>query len=342
MRIILAKVCLSLLLTPLMAPAQSVSGRISGTIVDQQDAAIPGAEVLLLNEATGERQRRQSNEAGVFVFPSLPPGTYTIRASQPGFTSKERKGVVLSANGSVSLGSVSLAIGDITETIEVQATGSMVDLDTSGQSQVVTNAQMKVLMAASRDVMSVMKVLPGVSQQSFGQNNSPGGSISGAELNNFSGTRTKWNSVKLDGQPGQNLDQMNRFSVPVAWDAVEEVTVQPNSYLAEHGRSSGVHINVISKSGTNQLHGSAYLFKRHEQFNASNFFNNRDGLPRPIGRYTSFGASAGGPIKRDKLFFFVSQEYWRITQAAPIQRTTLPTALDKLRAPGPRAKSSSA
>lgn len=312
-----------------LAPAQSVSGRISGTIVDAHTASIVGAEVVLVNEGTGERQVRQSNEAGVFLFPSLPPGSYTIRASQAGFVPKERKGVSLSADGSVSLGSIALAIGALTDSVQVETSGTMVELDTSGQSQVVTNAQMKTLMAASRDVMSVMKVLPGVSQQSFGQNQSIGGSISGSELNNFSGTRAKWNSVKLDGQPGQNLDQMNRFSVPIAWDAVEEVTVQPNSYLAEHGRSSGVHINVISKSGTNEFHGSAYLFKRHEQFNASNFFNNRDGLARPIGRYTSYGASVGGPVKKDKLFFFFSQEFWRVTQAAPIQRATLPTALEK-------------
>jgi len=316
-------------LLPMMASAQSVSGRISGTIVDAQDAAIMGAEVILVNEATGERQVRQSNEVGVFLFPSLPPGTYTIRASSAGFTPRERKGIALSANGSVSLGSVSLAIGGVTERIDVETSGTMIELDNSGQSQVVTSAQMKTLMAASRDVMTLMKVLPGVSQQSFGQNNSIGDSISGAETNNFSGTRAKWNSVKLDGQPGQNLDQMNRFSIPIAWDAVEEVTVQPSSYLAEHGRSSGVHINVISKSGTNEFHGSGYIFKRHKQFNASNFFNNLDGLPRPIGRYTSYGASVGGPIKRDKLFFFASQEWWRVTQAAPIQRTTLPTALEK-------------
>ncbi len=318
-----------LIATAALAPAQSVSGRVSGALVDQQNASIVGAEVVLINVATGERQVRQSNEAGVFLFPSLPPGSYTIRASQAGFISKERKDINLSANGSVSLGNMTLAIGAATESIQVETTGTMMELDNSGQSQVVTNAQMKTLMAASRDVMSVMKVLPGVSQQSFGQNNSIGGSISGAELNNFSGTRAKWNSVKLDGQPGQNLDQMNRFSVPIAWDAVEEVTVQPNSYLAEHGRSSGVHINVISKSGTNQFHGSGYIFKRHEQFNASNFFNNRDGLPRPIGRYTSYGVSVGGPVKKDKLFFFLSQEYWRVTQAAPIQRTTLPTALER-------------
>ena len=242
---------------------------------------------------------------------------------------RERKGVALSADGSVSLGAIAMAIGAVTDSVQVETSGTMLELDRSGQSQVVTNAQMKTLMAASRDVMSVMKVLPGVSQQSFGQNQSIGGSISGSELNNFSGTRAKWNSVKLDGQPGQNLDQMNRFSVPIAWDAVEEVSVQPNSYLAEHGRSSGVHINVVSKSGTNEFHGSGYLFKRHEQFNASNFFNNRDGLPRPIGRYTSYGASIGGPVKRDKLFFFASQEFWRVTQAAPIQRTTLPTDLEK-------------
>lgn len=309
--------------------AQSVSGRISGTIVDPQNAVIVGAEVVMVNEGTGERQTRSSNEAGVFSFPSLPPGSYTIRATQTGFVPKERKGLALSADGSISLGSIALAIGAVTDSVQVETSGTMVELDRSGQSQVVTNAQMKTLMAASRDVMSVMKVLPGVSQQSFGQNQSIGGSISGSELNNFSGTRAKWNSVKLDGQPGQNLDQMNRFSVPIAWDAVEEVTVQPNSYLAEHGRSSGVHINVVSKSGTNEFHGSGYVFRRHEQFNASNFFNNRDGLPRPIGRYTSYGASVGGPIKRDKLFFFFSQEFWRVTQAAPIQRTTLPTDLEK-------------
>ncbi|MGH9674221.1 MAG: carboxypeptidase regulatory-like domain-containing protein, partial [Bryobacteraceae bacterium] len=322
-------ISLWLLLLPMVASAQSVSGRISGTIVDTQDASITGAEVSLVNEATGERQTRQSNESGIFLFPSLPPGTYTIRASRAGFTPRERKGIALSANGSVSLGSVALAVGGVTERIDVETSGTLIELDNSGQSQVVTSAQMKTLMAAGRDVMALMKVLPGVSQQSFGQNNSIGGSISGAETNNFSGTRAKWNSVKLDGQPGQNLDQMNRFSVPIAWDAVEEVTVQPNSYLAEHGRSSGVHINVISKSGTNEFHGSGYLFRRHEQFNASNYFNNRDGLARPIGRFTSFGASAGGPIRKDKLFFFASQEWWRVTQAAPIQRTTLPTDLEK-------------
>jgi hypothetical protein len=328
-RILRIDVLAALLVLATPAFSQSVSGRISGIVADPQDAAVVGAEVVLANERTGERQVRRTNESGVFLFPGLPPGSYTIRASQSGFSAKELKGISLSADGSVSLGTIQLAIGAVTDTVQVEASGTMVELDKSGQSQVVTNAQMKTLMAASRDVMSVMKILPGVSQQRFGQNQSIGGSISGSELNNFSGTRAKWNSVKLDGQPGQNLDQMNRFSIPIAWDAVEEVTVQPNSYLAEHGRSSGVHINVISRSGTNEFHGSGYLFKRHEQFNASNFFNNRDRLPRPIGRYTSFGASAGGPIRRDKLFFFASHELWRVTQAAPIQRTTLPTALEK-------------
>jgi hypothetical protein len=309
--------------------AQSASGRISGTLSDPAGAVISGAEVTLTSEGTGERQVRRSNDAGVFLFASLPPGSYTIRAAAAGFAPKERKNIVLNADGSVSLGAIVLALGAVTDSVQVESSGTMVELDKSGQSQVVTNAQMRTLMAASRDVMSVMKILPGVSQQTFNQNQSIGGSISGSELNNFSGTRAKWNSVKLDGQPGQNLDQMNRFSIPIAWDAVEEVTVQPNSYLAEHGRSSGVHINVISKGGSNQFHGSGYVFRRHEQFNASNFFNNRDGLARPIGRYTSYGATAGGPIRRDRLFFFVSQENWRVTQAAPIQRTTLPSDLEK-------------
>lgn len=314
-------------LSPLAA--QSVAGRISGTVVDPQDAVIPAAQITLVNEATGERQQRTTNETGLFLFPSLPPGSYSVRVEHGGFVPKERRGITLNANAVVSVGSIQLAVGKASESIQVEAAAAGVDLDNSSQNQVVSARQMTKLMAASRDPMWVMKILPGVSQQTFGQNQSIGGSISGAETYNFAGTRTKWNSVKLDGQPGQNLDQMNRFSIPIAWDAVEEIAVQPSSYLAEHGRSSGVHINVISKSGTNQFHGTAYYFKRHEQFNANSFFNNRNSLPRPLGRYNSFGGTVGGPVKKDKLFFFASQEWWRVTQAAPLTRATLPTDLEK-------------
>jgi hypothetical protein len=321
--------CLCALLCAGQLSAQLVSGRISATVVDASDAAIPGAEVKLTHEGTGAVSSRQSNETGYVLFVGLAPGNYKVEVRKQGFASYEVTGVPLSANGVVSLGNVPLQVGAVTEKVQVEASGSMVELDNSGQSQVITSAQMKSLLSVGRDVMSTMKILPGVSQQTFGQNNSIGGSISGAETYNFSGTRAKWNSVKLDGQPGQNVDQINRMSIPVAWDAVEEVTVQPTSYLAEHGRSSGVHINVTSKSGTNQLHGTAYYYKRHEMFNAANFFNNRDGLPKPLGRYTSFGGTVGGAVIKDKLFFFASQENWRVTQAAPINRTTLPTALER-------------
>ncbi|MCW5964002.1 MAG: carboxypeptidase regulatory-like domain-containing protein [Bryobacterales bacterium] len=309
--------------------AQMVSGRVSGSVVDASGAAVAGANVALLNERTGEQMERQTNDSGYFVFPLVPPSSYAITVSSTGFAIYERRGMVLNANASLALGSLPLQVGSMSERVEVVAEGSMVELDTTGQSQVVTSQQLDKLMSISRDVMSTMSILPGVSQQRFGSNHSIGGSISGAETQNFSGTRAKWNSVKLDGQPGQNVDQINRFSIPVAWDAVEEITVQPTSYLAEHGRSSGVHINVISKSGTNEFHGSLYHYKRHEQFNANNFFNNREGLSKPLGRYNTYGGTVGGPIKRDKLFFFVSQENWSVTQTGPITRATLPTALER-------------
>jgi hypothetical protein len=321
--------CTGMLLSPPNLQAQMVSGRVSGTVVDPANAAVVGAEVVLLNERTGETARRQTNDSGNFVFPLVPPSSYTVTVSSTGFTIYEKKGLVLNANASLAVGEIQLRVGSMSERVEVVAEGSLVELDTTGQSQVVTSQQLDKLMSISRDVMSTMKVLPGVSQQNFGSNHSIGGSISGAETQNFSGTRAKWNSVKLDGQPGQNVDQINRFSIPVAWDAVEEISVQPTSYLAEHGRSSGVHINVISKSGTNEFHGSLYHYKRHEQFNANNFFNNREGLSKPLGRYNTFGGTIGGPIKKDKLFFFASQENWRITQAGPINRSTLPSALER-------------
>ncbi len=325
----LVVLCLASIAPSLVAAAQMVSGRISGTVVDPASAAVIGAEVVLLNTRTGETTTRLTNNSGNFIFPLVQPGDYTATVSAPGFSIYEKKGLVLNANASLALGEIMLQVGSMTERVEVVAEGSLVELDTTGQSQVVTSQQLDKLMSVSRDVIGTMKILPGVSQQNFGSNHSIGGSISGAETNNFSGTRAKWNSVKLDGQPGQNLDQMNRMSVPIAWDAVEEISVQPTSYLAEHGRSSGVHINVISKSGTNEFHGTGYTYKRHEQFNANNFFNNRDELSKPLGRYTNVGGTFGGPIVKDRLFFFVSQENWWVTQAAGITRATVPSALER-------------
>lgn len=324
-------VCAAVFCSP--AGAQ-VSGRINGTVVDPSGSIVVGASISLTNERTGDVQTAVSNDAGIFVFPNVIPSSYSILVRATGFTTLERTGLVLSANQSLALGSLQLGVGDLTDTVTVAATGAKVDLDTSGQNQVLTAKQLGGLMSRGRDIVSLITVLPGVSQNA--SSDSVGGNW-GTGTPNMQGLRSHWNTFQLDGQPGNDIDVLNFFTMSVSMDAVEEVSVKSNSYLAEEGRLPGANVNIVSKSGTQEVRGSGYYYKRHEQFNANNFFNNRLGIPKPLTRYDTFGATVGGPAfipgmfnrNKDKLFFFVSREDWRIKLPGPILQATLPTELER-------------
>ncbi len=318
-----------------------VSGRLTGAVLDQSSNAIAGATITLKNLRTGEVLTAKTNEEGIFSYLNIPPSAYTLRIEAKGFKSFEKSNIILSANQILSLGNLSLVIGEVTEVVQVEAQGAAVQVDNSGQNSMLSDTQMKGLMGQGRDVVTLLKILPGVAQNDQVSADSIGGTISGSETPNFSGTRSHWNSFKLDGQPGQNIDAVSRFSIPVSWDTVEEVVVKTTSYLPEDGRAPGVNVNVISKSGSSQFHGSGYWFKRHEMFNATNFFNNRQGLSKPVSRFDTLGGTLGGPVvlpswlggnynqKRDKLFFFVSQENWRVTRPDNIRVSTVPTDLER-------------
>ena len=311
-----------------------VSGRITGSVVDSSGGVIAKAAITLTNERTGEVATSATNETGAFVFPTVPPSEYTIRVKAQGYSTLERTGLILSANQILALGNLQLAVGNVTETVTVTA-GASVDLDTSGQNALVTDKQLGGLMSRGRDIVSLTTVLPGVSQNA-GAGGSLGGNW-GTETANMQGLRKNWNNFQLDGQPGNDIDAMSFFTISVSMDAVQEVSVKSNSYLAEDGRLPGVSVNIVSKGGTREFHGSAYWFKRHESFNANNFFNNRLGLTRPLTRFNTLGGTLGGPIyipgkfnkNKDKLFFFVSREDWRIRLPAPIYQSTLPTDLER-------------
>ena len=303
-----------------------VSGRLSGTVTDPTGQVIVAADVTITNTGTSERRVVQSNEAGNFVFAALPPSTYTLMVQSEGFQAYEQTSIVINANQALALGNVSLAIGAVTETVTVQAEGAAVETDTAGVNAMLTSNQMEGLMQRGRDIVALLTVLPGVSQTAG--SDALGGNW-GTRTPNFSGARAGWNNFMLDGMPGNDIDATASFHVSVSMDAIQEVSVKMTAYQAEYGRSPGGQVNIISKSGTNEFHGSAYWFKRNEALNANSFDNNRFGSPKPPYRFDTFGGVLGGPVQKDKLFFFVSNEGWRIQKPTQRHRATVPTALER-------------
>ena len=326
------------LLWPSVTLAQITTGSITGTIVDPSEQVIPEATVTLVNEKTGEERSGSSNETGAFNFSALQPGIYTLKIERQGFRGFERKGIVLTANDRLSVGNVALVIGEVTQTVSVSAEGALVQTGSSENSELLSSNQLNLIQTRGRDVVSLLRVLPGVSQgfnrfgQDSSQNESLGGTF-GSSTPNISGAREHWNTFTLDGQVGSDADLVNVFNGATSLDAIEEVKVLANNYQAEYGRNSGPTVNIISKGGTKDFHGSVYWYKRHEQFNANDFYNNRNGQPRPLYRYNTYGFTIGGPIyipkkfnvNRDKLFFFYSRENWEVFDPRAPRRVTVPT-----------------
>jgi hypothetical protein len=323
-------VCSIGLLKVAPALAQSVSGSISGIVVDQSGQVVPGATITVVDEATTASRTITSNDTGAFVFSAVQPGRYTVRVEMSGFRSLERTGIVLPASEQHSLGRLQLDVGGITETVSTVAQSNIVQTASSERSALLTATQIEMVAVRGRDVMSLLRVLPGVSYQADIE--APGGSF-GTTTPNIGGQRNTSNTVTVDGLVGNDLGSPQIFSGTINFDAIGEVKVQLNNYQAEHGRNGGAMVSLITKSGSRDFKGSGYFFKRHEKLNANDFFNNRSGLPKPLYRFTTVGATLGGPVPApkltDKLFFFYSFENWDTKTPQPVRRVTVPTALER-------------
>src|SRR6266540_4075446 len=230
------------------AAAQSVSGSISGTITDPSRQVVPGATITLIEESTAAQRTVQSNETGVFVFTAVRPGLYTVRVEMSGFSIAETKHITLPANEQLSLGTIALAIGGISETITTTSEGSFVQTTSSERSALLTDKQLEMVAVRGRDVVSLLRVLPGVSYQ--GESEAPGGSF-GTTTPNISGNRNSWNTVTVDGLVGNDLGSPQIFSGTINFDAISEVKVQLNNYQAENGRNGGAMI-VVRDPNTGQ------------------------------------------------------------------------------------------
>ena len=201
------------------------------------------------------------------------PGSYTAKVESSGFQTYRKQGNVLSASERLSLGTIQLTVGSVTETVSVTAEAAVIQVASSESSAVLTTQQLSTVAQRGRNVTGFLRLLPGVSTSNDAESLHGGGGI-GTSLPNVGGVRANALTIGVDGQQGQDNGSSNSYTTSVSLDAVAEVKVLLNNYQAEYGRNGGAVVNVVSKSGTGDFHGSAYWYKRHEMFNAQNFFNN--------------------------------------------------------------------
>jgi hypothetical protein len=330
---------LCLLVLPLQLSAQSTSGSMSGTVLDKSGAAIANAKVVVTDQSKKVSFTAVTDSEGRFAFTLLQPGRYALTVESAGFRKLELKDVVLNANDKLSVGDLSMDIGTLEQVIEVVSEGQLLKTESGERSDALVGEQLQNVAVNSRTYLALAAVTPGV----VVTGNFQTAGHAGLGTISANGSRYNQNQLTLNGignvDTGNNGDQLATISL----DSVQEYKILTSNYQAEYGRSAGAQINVVTKSGTKEFHGSGYLFHRHEGLNANNWENNRDGLQRNLYRFNNAGYTIGGPIKlpkkvfgplgrlgEDKLFFFWSQEYQRQLRPQNRRDVTVPTALERM------------
>ncbi|PYR96678.1 MAG: hypothetical protein DMG16_27145 [Acidobacteria bacterium] len=312
-----ALVVLGVFLLAGLIQAQTITGSITGTVVDSSGAIVPGSKVTVTNEATGAERTLITTENGVFIFTNLVPTTYSVKIEQPGFRPVTRTALTLTSGDRLALGSIQLEVGQTSEAISVTSEVAALNTESADVTATLGTSQISDLVVKGRDFMNLVKLLPGVAQQGGGD---VAGGTFGVQSPSVGGIRAVYNNLTLDGARGNDPGGPAFFSTGVAVDALSEIKIVTSAYLAESGPNPGASIKLTTRSGTKDFHGNVYLFKRDKNFNANDFFVNRQGLGAFPYRLTTTGAAVGGPIyipnkfnaDRSKLFFFWNSE---ITQS---------------------------
>jgi hypothetical protein len=312
----------------------TVTGSIVGNIMDPSGTVVPGAKVTLISQSTKDIREATSNDSGAFSFVAVQPDTYTVKVEHGGFKTFERTHVVISANEHIALGSMPLEIGAVSETVTVEARAAHVETDSSEASAEITTDQIGNLTARGRDIVSMLRTIPGVAYQA--DQDSAGGSY-GTTSPTIRGASANMNILSVDGVVSNDMGTPSVFSSVTTMDAIGEVKIVLNSYRAEYAGNGGTVVTIVSKSGGTEYHGNGYWYVRNEDFNANDFFNNRTGVKRPEYRYDTLGGSLGGPIyipgkfnsDKRKLFGFYNFEQLLDRIPGTLTDYLMPTALER-------------
>jgi hypothetical protein len=300
--------------------AQAVGGRISGTVSDSTGAVLVQAKITITNNETQVTRTTETDSNGFYLFPNLPVGAYSLTVEHAGFRRAERHSVDMVSDGRLTA-DFQLEVGDSSQSIEVVA-GSVETINTtSGEiARVVDSEQVQNLALNGRNFIQLASLIPGAIITDADQINLTT-SLS-ATTQNINGNRGNATGQTVDGAfnlvAGSNGSLINNIGV----DFIREVKIQSSNFSAEYGRTSGASVNVTTRSGTNEIHGSAFEFFRNDALDARNFFS----PTRPKLRFNDYGWSLGGPVIKQKLFFFVGEEWKKIRRDTQPSRKTLPTS----------------
>jgi len=314
--IVFAGICLWI---PVSLSAQGASGRVLGRVSDPTGAVLSGAKVTLTNEATNVSRNGLTNDSGDFSFVDVVPGTYTLQYELTGFKKNVQKSVIVDVNQVVTLNST-LQIGGSQETVEVTSEAPQVDTTSTQLGAVINDRSVNELPLNTRDTYQFLQLQPGVQAQLGSSGTTFAGSDDPGSVS-VNGGRTRANNFSVNG--GDANDQfVNTPTIEPTPDAVEEFRVITNTFDAEYGRNSGSVVNVITKSGTNQFHGNVYEYFRNTILDARGYPD----TTKPQLNQNQFGGTFGGPIKKDRTFFFLSYEGRRIRDGVPGNLLNVPTA----------------
>ena len=312
-----------LLAVPSLLFAQVYTGSVTGVVTDPSGAVVPSAKVTLTDQDKGYTFTATTDSNGRYLLRNIPPSNYSLTVEAPSFKRERRDDIRLDVSQNLSV-DVTLSIGSANETIEVQSSAVQLQTEDATTGQVVNRKFVNDLPLVDRNFTNLTYLAPGVTETDApGSKNAQGG------INfNSNGSRNATADVLIDGASATNFDQnsgiQNVLYTPSV-DSVEEFKVEQSNFSAEYGFAVGAIINVVTRSGTNQFHGSAYEFFRNSAMDANNWFNNANGQAIPGLHRNNFGGTLGGPIRRDKTFFFVDYEGLRESAAAQSGQMTVPT-----------------
>ena len=307
------------------ATAQFTTARLSGTVVDSSGAALPGATVSVQQVTTGYKQTATSGPSGEYLFPSLPVGAYELTVQMPNFKAYVQKGIVLTV-GQAATQNVTLSVGAVSQQVTAQANSSMVTTQSAAVGQLVNQKSIVTLPLNGRETQQLVFLIPGavnVSSQNCASD-CEGGVPPGEQYAKVNGGGANGVYYLLDGVDYNDTYINTNLPFPNP-DALQEFNVQTDNMSAAYGDATGGVVNIVTKSGTDQVHGDAFEFLRNYAMDARNYFATS---PNPL-KQNQFGATIGGPLLKDRLFYFGSYQGTRTNTAQNGQVAFVPTAAER-------------
>ncbi|HWC16249.1 MAG TPA: carboxypeptidase-like regulatory domain-containing protein, partial [Terriglobales bacterium] len=309
---------------------QKFTGTLTGTVTDPTGAVVPGAEIKVTSQTTGLARTVVSNNDGIYAVPELNPDSYTVSCTKPGFKQTIAKDVSVHVADVRPL-NLTLAVGTTTELVEVSAAAVALQTESGEVSSTMVSQQVQELPLNGRNFVQLTTLVPGAAvSETFDNKNK--GLFAGVDIS-FSGSPSVNNQWTVDGAANNDIGSQRTILIYPSIDNIDEFKIQRNSYGPEYGGAAGAQVNVVTKGGGNNLHGDAYYFGRNDVLNAKNFFLANDCGPgdpsctKQMARQNDWGYTLGGPIKKDKLFFFWSEE-WNNQRRGVVHRHWVPSAAE--------------